>query len=60
MQKLEMRAAAHELVRRSREAQGLPPKIVDTGVIDRVMCLVYLWRDPQAPDPNSQRDAPGR
>lgn len=60
MEKLEMKEAARDLVRRSREAQGLPPKIVDPGVIDRVIRLIYLWRDPQAQDSSSQRDAPRR
>lgn len=60
MQKLEMKEAARELVRRSREAQVLPLKIVDPVVIDRVVRLIYLWRDPQPLDSISQRDAPGR
>lgn len=60
MQKLEMKEAARELVRRSREAQGLPPKIVDPVVIDRVARLIYLWRGLLAPDSISQRDAQGR
>ena len=55
-----MKEAARELVRRSREAQGLPPKIVDPVVIDRVVRLIYLWRDPHGPDSISRRDAPGR
>ena len=55
-----MKEAARELVQRSREAQGLPPKIVDPSVIDRVVRLIYLWRDPQGPDSISQGDAPER
>jgi hypothetical protein len=55
-----MKEAARELVRRSRAAQGLPLKIVDPLVIDRVVRLIYLWRDPQEPDSISQGDAPGR
>lgn len=34
--------------------RALPSKIVDLVVIDRVVRLVYLWRDPQAPDSISQ------
>lgn len=60
MHKLEMKEAAQELVRLSREAQGVPPKIVDPVVIDTVARLIYLWRDRQVPVSISQRDAPRR
>jgi hypothetical protein len=46
----DMKEAARELVTRNRAAQGLPPKISDPVVLDRVMRLIYSWRDPTLPN----------
>jgi hypothetical protein len=53
----DMKEAARELAKKSRVAQGLSPKIIDPVVIDRVMRLIYLWRDPSGPN---EPKSPGR
>ena len=52
---VDLTVAARGLVKRSRAAQGLPPRITDPAVIDRVARLIYFWRDP----PNLSSEVPG-
>jgi hypothetical protein len=50
---------AHELLARSRAAQGLPPEVEDDGVLDQLAHLLDAHAQPaQAPNETSGRGTP--
>ncbi len=58
--KPDMKEAIRKLVAESRVAQGLPPMIVDQTVINKVVRLIYFWRDPQTRDSSSPGGPQGK
>jgi hypothetical protein len=48
-----------ELVRRTREEQGLPPSVTDPAVLDRAAGLLQPWLAEQPPVASAACEEPG-
>ena len=56
----ELTEAARKLVKKTRAAQGLPPKLSDPVVIDRVARLTQFWKYSQTPEGSRDEGFPGK